>query len=174
MHIYCVDDTSSHLLRIIRSVRAACEAKGIKDFTIVECSDGQELLDKIGNNEPVLVTLDINMPIVDGLTALVKLRSQKQKCNIIMISSENIDVIKRLATKGRYGADDKKQKKLLMNVVDRVKSGQEEEGKINSILEACANLGMDPLEVAKMCGATDIIQKPYEIEDASKKIQRYM
>lgn len=163
-----------YLKLIVKSVAAACDLKSITDYTIVECSDGQQLLIEVKKNDPALITLDINMPIMDGLTALVKLRSQNYKCPIILASSENNALTWRLAAKPRHTADEEKRNKMLNRVIDRVKLDQEEPGKINSVLEACANLRMDFLEVAKVCGATAFIKKPYEVETAGNLLAKFL
>lgn len=170
MNIYCVDDSSLHLSRITKAVKAACVKKGYENAIIEECKDGEELMEALARVKPDLITLDINMPNMDGLSALAKLRFCKVFCKVIMVSSETEMVVKRLAKVNRFDAEDAKKKEMLNRVVERVRAGKVEEGKINSVLEACANLGMDPIDVATELGADDFLQKPYEIEDASKVI----
>lgn len=69
----------------------------------VAAADGRETLDKIKEFDPVLVLLDIMMPVKDGLEVLKEIRSQS-RVPVIMITarSEDADIIMGLD----YGADD--------------------------------------------------------------------
>ena len=174
MNVYCVDDSVLHLSRIKQAVTKAFHDKGYKDLVISEYKDGTELMSAISRQRPDLITLDINMPNMDGLSALAKLRHGKVFCKVIMVSSESERVVKRLASVNRFDAEEAKKKEMLAKVVDRVRSGKREEGKINSILEACASLGMDPIQVARELGANAFLQKPYEVDDASRQIREHI
>ena len=173
--IYCVDDSSMHLSKIKSAVAEACSLRNISSYRLIECSDGKELLDSVKNHRPSLITMDIHMPVMDGLSTLVRLRSLFPTCPMVMVSSENEDVVMRHALNKsnlhhHYDAPEEKKREMLEKVAKRVKAGVQEEGKINSILEACACLGMDPIAVAKHYGANAFISKPFDVSDASKKI----
>lgn len=174
MYIYCVDDNPLGLTRAKELVQLACKEKKLKNFEIVECRDGAELIQNVRDNEPSMILLDINMPVMDGLTALVKLRNRKIKAKIIMISSENFSVVGRFKTGQRSEIDDEKKKELLQKVVDRIRSDNEEGGKINSVLEACGNLGLDPVQVARDLGADEFIQKPYAPKESYTVLVKLM
>lgn len=173
MNIYCVDDSHLHISKMTEVIKAVCSLKDISDYQLIECSDATQLIEKAKYYPPFLITMDINMPSMDGLSALVRMRKMYPNCIIVMVSSESKDVVKRLCTvdtKKHFDADDAKKQEMLDKVIARVKSGVKEPGKINSVLEACASLGMDPIVVAKNNGADAFISKPFDIAEASKKI----
>ena len=61
------DDFNIHLL---------AEAALAKDYTLHAAEDGEECLEAIRNDIPDLIVLDLNMPNVDGLTVLKKIRTE--------------------------------------------------------------------------------------------------
>jgi two-component system, response regulator len=70
--------------------------------------DGQKLISHLQNNTselPVLILLDIKMPMMDGLTALKWIRSQRNLENVpvVMLTSSKMD--KDLADAKAAGAD---------------------------------------------------------------------
>ena len=52
-------------------LRELLEARG---HTVTETSNGQEALDELRQAQPDILLLDINMPIMDGLSAMRKIR----------------------------------------------------------------------------------------------------
>ncbi|HOU38588.1 MAG TPA: response regulator [Treponemataceae bacterium] len=65
--ILIVDDSVS----IRQSVRFILEQSG---YTVVEAADGQEGLKRLGEQKADLVITDVNMPNMDGLTMVRKIR----------------------------------------------------------------------------------------------------
>ncbi|CAG7618487.1 Chemotaxis protein CheY [Paenibacillus solanacearum] len=55
--------------------------------TVAEGSNGLEALTLYERHKPDLVTLDITMPEMDGITALGKLRTMDPSAKIIMVSA---------------------------------------------------------------------------------------
>lgn len=55
-------------------------------FDVVTARDGADALDKIRAHDPHVVTLDINMPVMDGLTCLCHIMEQAPR-PVIMLSS---------------------------------------------------------------------------------------
>ena len=55
------------------------------DFNVITASNGKEGLEKVINEKPDLVLLDINMPIMDGHEMLERLRSRPDTRNIPVI-----------------------------------------------------------------------------------------
>lgn len=172
MKVYCADDSPVHLDRIERAFRIACSNRA--DVTIVRFPDGQQLIDRFQREPADMVSLDINMPELDGLSALVRLRRLDQHCPVVMVSAENRVVIKRLASVNRFDAPEAKRHLMLNKVINRVKEGFHEQGKINSVLEACASLGLDPVEVARQHGAHAFLHKPYEPEEAARLLRNHL
>ena len=72
-------------------------------YNIFEASNGQEGLDIINNNDIHLAVVDIMMPVMDGITMVLKVR-EKHDFPIIFLSakSEDIDKITGL----NIGGDD--------------------------------------------------------------------
>lgn len=57
------------------------------DIEIVgECGDGQELMDWLHHNQPDVVLMDINMPVVDGLSAARHIKSAMPKIQVLALS----------------------------------------------------------------------------------------
>jgi len=73
-------------------------------YNIIDvASDGEEALEKFQKNinKIDLVTLDITMPKMDGLTVLEKILQIKPDTNVIMISAlGREDLVKRALTNG--------------------------------------------------------------------------
>lgn len=58
------------------------------DMEVIDIAkNGQELLNKISNNTPHVITLDVEMPIMDGITALKDLKRSYKNIPVIMLSS---------------------------------------------------------------------------------------
>lgn len=79
--IMIVDD--SKLIRI--QLKTMIEKLGHDIVFMAE--NGQIAYDEYSNTQPDLVTMDINMPILDGLGAVQKIIADYPMANIIMISS---------------------------------------------------------------------------------------
>lgn len=61
-----------------------------KDFCIASCvKNGQEALDYLKENKVDLVILDVFMPFMNGVEFLKKLREQKLKTEVIMVTAAN-------------------------------------------------------------------------------------
>ena len=172
MVIYCVDDTPIHLQKIKQTIEKAFA--GRTNLSVWSFCDGGQMLEEVVKQEPVLVTLDINMPALDGLSTLVRLKGMCPTCKVVMVSAESETVVRRLASSNRFTADHATKQEMLGRVVARVRTGRQEKGKINSVLEACATLGMDPVEVARQYGASAFLTKPFEVEDASQRLSRLL
>ena len=73
------------------------------DYTLFEAYNGQEALDVIASNDIQLVLLDIMMPVMDGMTAMAKIR-EISNVPIIVITAKSEDADKILGL--NVGADD--------------------------------------------------------------------
>jgi DNA-binding NarL/FixJ family response regulator len=59
----------------------------IPEFEVVgEASNGKDALKTIQEQEPDVVLLDVNMPVLDGVDTVEALRSQKSKIKILMLT----------------------------------------------------------------------------------------
>ena len=79
--IFIVDDS-----RIIRKVLTST-LKEAGHEVIVEAANGEEALKAFETVTPDLVTLDITMPVMDGLETLEKIRSDYPDLKVVMISA---------------------------------------------------------------------------------------
>lgn len=63
----------------------------LQNFTVFEAEDGLDALKSVQANRPDLVILDVMMPIMDGITACKKLRSERATADlpVIMFSGKS-------------------------------------------------------------------------------------
>ena len=73
-------------------------------YTIIEACDGLDMLKKYEEHHPDLVTLDVTMPNMDGVTAVKELKKRYPESKIIMCSAMGQKVIVMDAMKA--GAND--------------------------------------------------------------------
>ncbi len=85
MRIITVDDSST-MRRIIKNT---LKRIGYGD-EILEAENGKEALDVLSNNEVDLIITDWNMPVMDGLTFVKKVRADSKfdDVPIIMVTTE--------------------------------------------------------------------------------------
>ena len=136
--------------------------------------DGDELVQMVESNAGVTyVFTDMRMPNLDGLTALVRIKAKKSTMRVIICSSESEKQMATKRTKTELPFEEGIV--LLDKIAARIKAGQFEEGKINTILEGCEKLGINPFKVAEHYGAAGYIQKPISgtnIEEVMAGIER--
>lgn len=80
MRLLVVDDSA--LMR--RCLRECFEAES--DFEVRTARDGKDALEQVRSFDPHVVTLDINMPVMDGLTCLSHIMEEKPR-PVVMLSS---------------------------------------------------------------------------------------
>lgn len=71
------------------ALKAIFEKNGY--IIVAECENGVEAVDKYIEFKPDLVTMDIMMPILDGIQATKKIIEIHENANIVMISSMGQD-----------------------------------------------------------------------------------
>ncbi len=94
--ILVVDDDRD----IVNAISKLLESEG---FKTVKAYDGLEALDKIVENEIQLILIDIMMPRLDGLSAMMRIR-EKKNIPVIVLSAKSEDSDKILGLS--MGADD--------------------------------------------------------------------
>lgn len=100
MHCYSVIIADDHPLAR-EGIRSVLEAD--KSFSIAgEATDGQEAYELCGQLQPDLLLLDINMPRLNGLEAVRKIRLSYPKIHVVMLTVS--DDAKDLFTAIQYGA----------------------------------------------------------------------
>mgnify|MGYP003565708737 CR=1 FL=1 len=80
--ILVVDDSSVMRKGIIEILNTHIQA----DF--IEARDGNDALEQYKAEQPDLVTLDINMPVCDGMTTLGNIMAFDRNAKIIMLTTE--------------------------------------------------------------------------------------
>ncbi len=166
--VVMVDDLDLH--RNMSKGSLASLSAEVPEYTFIahkECVDGKDVLECGSYREAALITLDIRMPEIDGLTALLFLR-RKYNCRapICMVSSEQESNINRFV-----GDIPDKLKNMpyetklqhMSKVEERVLSGVTEAGKINDLLSGCEKLMVDPRKYAMHLGANGFLTKPYDM-----------
>ena len=73
-------------------------------YQVWKAANGREGLEIVANEEIHLAILDIMMPVMDGVTMLMKLREQNQEFPVIMLSAKSGEVDKIMGL--NMGADD--------------------------------------------------------------------
>ena len=82
MKIMLVDDS-----RTIRNIQKNVLAQ-LGYTEVVEAADGVEALNQIGSARPDLVLIDWNMPNMDGITLVRKIRETDKRLPLIMCTTE--------------------------------------------------------------------------------------
>jgi len=82
-HILIADDAP--VMR--RNIRKILEKEG--HHIVAEATNGEQAYLEYKNYVPDLVTMDVNMPIVDGVEAVGKIIDEFPQAKIIMISSND-------------------------------------------------------------------------------------
>ncbi len=77
MKILVVDD-DSHILKLYK---LELDEDG---YEVVTAANGQEAMERFDSDEPDLVTLDILMPDIDGISLLRQMKEKKPRLPIIM------------------------------------------------------------------------------------------
>lgn len=94
MKVLIVDDSKAMRMIVTRTLKQA----GFDDCNTVEASNGQEALDKLESEKPDLILSDWNMPEMNGIQLLEKVRAAGHELNFGFITSEGSAETKQLAT----------------------------------------------------------------------------
>lgn len=95
--VLVVDDEPS----LLRMLRAALEVEG---YEVLLASDGLTGLQRIGEDQPKVVLLDVMMPLADGWTVLERLNGMADRPRVICLTAKDSP---RDELRGwRLGADD--------------------------------------------------------------------
>lgn len=96
--------------------------RGETDIEVIgEAKDGQEAVDMAASLRPMVVILDIQMPVKDGFQALEEINRELPDAKVIMLSGLNASNLE--ATSRSLGADDYMEKGApLKGLGDRIRS----------------------------------------------------
>jgi CheY-like chemotaxis protein len=79
MHILICED--EHFIR-----RALAEHLSSLEYEVSEVENGLECLEFVSHTKPHLILMDLKMPVMDGPTAIAKLKEQNLNIPIIVLS----------------------------------------------------------------------------------------
>ena len=85
MKVMIVDDSKSMRMIVKRTLKQA----GFDDMEFEEAEDGTEALDKIGDYAPHLVLCDWNMPMMNGIDFLRKIREAGNSVKLGFVTTES-------------------------------------------------------------------------------------
>ena len=96
----------------------------LKGYSVVEAADGNEALEAIHETHPNLIVIDLNMPVVDGLEAIKKIRNLEapgEHVPIVAITAFDVYGMKEAALE--TGCNSYLSKPLDMEELDRELKG---------------------------------------------------
>lgn len=97
MVILIVDDNAA-MRKAIRGITAE------KSDTVIECSNGIEAIESFDKFHPDLVLMDINMPVLDGISATQRIIATNSSAKIVMVTDTDNESFRSAAEKaGAFG-----------------------------------------------------------------------
>ena len=162
--ILAVDDESS----ILDLLKFNLEKEG---FNFISAEDGEEGINKVLNEKPDLLLLDVMIPKMDGLSVCKKIRQENINIPIIMLSARGEEIDKVLGLE--IGADDYITKPFSpREVIARIKANLRKFDKNKSVEEEQKNqiavgsliLDLDKFEaIVRGTTATDLTRREFEV-----------
>lgn len=162
--ILAVDDESS----ILDLLKFNLEKEG---FNFISAEDGEEGINKVLNEKPDLLLLDVMIPKMDGLSVCKKIRQENINIPIIMLSARGEEIDKVLGLE--IGADDYITKPFSpREVIARIKANLRKFDKNKSVEEEQKNqiavgsliLDLDKFEViVRGTTVTDLTRREFEV-----------
>ncbi len=162
--ILAVDDE----MAIIDLLKFNIEKEG---YNFISAQDGEEGLQKVIDEKPDLVLLDVMLPKMDGLSVCRKIRQEQINIPIIMLSARGEEIDKILGLE--IGADDYITKPFsTRELIARIKANlrkSEQEGNLgysngNKISVGALSLDLDKFEVnVRGQVITDLTRREFEV-----------
>ena len=162
--ILSVDDESS----ILDLLKFNLEKEG---FNFISAEDGEEGINKVLNEKPDLLLLDVMIPKMDGLSVCKKIRQENINIPIIMLSARGEEIDKVLGLE--IGADDYITKPFSpREVIARIKANLRKFDKNKSVEEEQKNqiavgsliLDLDKFEaIVRGTTVTDLTRREFEV-----------
>lgn len=84
MKILVTDDSKMARKMVIKTLNEDIK----ENLEIFEAQNGQEALDLYKEISPIIVFLDLTMPIMDGFTALEKIKEFDKNARVVIISAD--------------------------------------------------------------------------------------
>ncbi len=162
--ILAVDDESS----ILDLLKFNLEKEG---FNFISAEDGEEGINRVLNEKPDLLLLDVMIPKMDGLSVCKKIRQENINIPIIMLSARGEEIDKVLGLE--IGADDYITKPFSpREVIARIKANLRKFDKNKSVEEEQKNqiavgsliLDLDKFEaIVRGTTVTDLTRREFEV-----------
>src|ERR687886_2373286 len=96
--VLIVDDS-----RLSRLMLRALITQARPDWTIIEASNGQEALEKTATQAVDLMTIDLNMPGMDGLTLATQLQHNHPTAHITLVTANIQESVRQRAAAAGMG-----------------------------------------------------------------------
>ena len=97
MKVLIVDDSST----VRQQVRLALTGAG---FDVIEACDGEEGFQKVESASPAVVICDVNMPRMNGIEMVEKIKASGRSVPIVMLTTEGQpELIQRARAAGAKG-----------------------------------------------------------------------
>jgi CheY-like chemotaxis protein len=96
----------------------------LKGYSVIEAEDGNEALEAVRKSRPNLIVVDLNMPVVDGLETIKKIRKLEtpgEHVPIVAITAFDVYGMKEAALE--IGCNTYLSKPLDMDELDRTLKG---------------------------------------------------
>ena len=79
-------------------IRTMLKDNVMEYFTeIYECGNGQDAVDLYSQNKPDWIFMDIEMPVMDGITATKKIKDNNPGAKVIIVTNYDSNTLKRNA-----------------------------------------------------------------------------
>ncbi|WP_328813274.1 response regulator transcription factor [Rhodococcus sp. NBC_00297] len=153
--VLVVDDDVDVLASIERGLR-------LSGFTVLTARDGAAALDLVGAQDPDVVVLDMNMPVLDGNGVVTALRARGNDVPVCVLSARS-SVDDRIAGL-ESGADDYLTKPfVLAELVARINAMLRRRGTIGSSVPATAAVVVGPLSLDEPGHRATIDGRPLDL-----------
>lgn len=125
MKILVTDDSKMARKMVIRTLNETIQG----NLEIFEAQNGQEALDLYKELHPKIVFLDLTMPIMDGFTALEKIKEFHSDARVVIISADiqklSVDRVLKLGAFDfvKKPIDSKKMKQIFEKITKLDKDG---------------------------------------------------
>ena len=97
-NILLVDDSRTSR-KILRNI-----LEGAGHTIVDEATDGEQAIEKYIASKPDVITLDITMPVMDGIEALKQIKLVDSEAKVVMVSASSQK--DKLIEAVKYGAED--------------------------------------------------------------------
>lgn len=88
-----------------------------RDFKVATAHSGEQALQQVASFQPSVVLLDIQMPGMDGLSALKKIKEKYSKVKVIMVTA--VETQDKIEEAMRLGADNYITKPLSLEYLEK-------------------------------------------------------